>query len=101
MIPSPDRPILSYTTSESRPGKSSGKTLPSLVVVKFEFDDPLSPVDTAPDNCQSASMKKSTKKPAKKKPSRKSKPDQSQIALSVVEKAIGGKLTGETKANNR
>ena len=33
----------------------------------------------------------STKKPAPKK-KRKPKPDQSQIALSVVERAIGGKL---------
>jgi hypothetical protein len=36
-------------------------------------------------------MTKSTKKPAKKK--RTPRKDQSQIALSVVEKAIGGKLS--------
>jgi hypothetical protein len=42
-------------------------------------------------------MPKTTKKPAKKPAKRKPKPDQSQIALSVVEKAIGGKLASDVK----
>jgi hypothetical protein len=40
-------------------------------------------------------MKKPTKKPAKKK--RPAKPDAAQTALSVVERAIGGKLSSKAK----
>jgi hypothetical protein len=41
------------------------------------------------------SAKPAKTKPAKK-PARKPKPDAAQIALSVVEKAIGGKLASES-----
>jgi hypothetical protein len=37
-------------------------------------------------------MKKPAKKKPERKPARKPKPDAAQIALAVVEKAIGGKL---------
>ena len=55
-------------------------------------------VDIRSANRQSGSMKKKPKKAAvKKKPARKAKPDGSQIALSVVERAIGGKLSDGMK----
>jgi hypothetical protein len=44
-------------------------------------------------------MKKSVKKKPVKKVSREAKPDASQIALAVVEKAVGGKL-GRIRAND-
>jgi hypothetical protein len=37
------------------------------------------------------------KKTTKKRPTRAKRPDQSQVALSVVEKAIGGKLVAGPK----
>lgn len=48
------------------------------------------PIDFHPVDCQTFRMaKKNKKKPAKRKP----KPDSAQIALSVVERAIGAKLS--------
>lgn len=46
-------------------------------------------------------MKKPIKKPAKRPAKKAERKDQSQIALSVVEKAIGGKLTVKSKTGGR